>query len=94
MVYTLFAIRDNAAGITIGPVITVRHQIEASRAFMQMALDPQTNIGRNPEDFSLHKIGTYNDTDMTLNSHTPELIITAQECIQIARRAKEDERNA
>lgn len=91
MVHHLFAIRDGAANMSIGPIITVRHQIEASRAFMQLALDPQSNIGRNPEDFALWYIGTYDDLVMEVTRILPECIITAQDCLRIAKRANEEE---
>lgn len=91
MLWQLLAILDKAAGTTVGPIITVRHQIEATRAFLQLCLDPQTNIGKNPEDYALYLIGTYDDGLMELKPMHPELIITAQEAIQVARRAKETE---
>ena len=91
MVWYLLAILDKAAGATVGPIITVRHQIEATRAFLQLCLDPQTNIGRNPEDFALYLIGTYDDALMEITPTRPELVITAQEAIQVAQRAKESE---
>lgn len=90
MLWQLLAILDKATGSTVGPIITVRHQIEATRAFLQLCLDPQTNIGKNPEDFELYLIGTYDDSTMELQPLRPEIIITAQEAIMVARRAKEE----
>ena len=91
MLWQLLAILDKATGSTVGPIITVRHQIEATRAFLQLCLDPQTAIGKNPEDFALYLIGTYDDSLMEITPSRPELVITAQEAIMVARRAKETE---
>ena len=93
MLWQLLAILDKATGSTVGPIITVRHQIEATRAFLQLCLDPQTNIGKNAEDFALYLIGHYDDSTMELQPLHPAIVITAQEAIQVARRAKEEHTN-
>lgn len=93
MIWQLLAILDKAASCTVGPIITVRHQIEATRSFLALCLDPQTNIGRNPEDYALYLIGTYDDGLMELQPCHPQLVITAQDAIMVARRAGKEETN-
>jgi len=94
MLWQLLAILDKATGSTVGPIITVRHQIEATRSFLQLCLDPQTSIARNPEDFALYHIGTYDDSLMEVSPMRPQLVISAQDAIAVSRRAKETPDNA
>lgn len=90
MLWQLLAILDKAAGCTVGPIITVRHQIEATRAFLGICLDPQSNIFKNPEDYALYHIGHYDDSTMEITPQHPAIVITAQEAIMVARRAQEE----
>ena len=60
MFYKVFTVYDAKAECYMQP-FTMRSRGEAVRAFEQSANDPQNNIGRFAEDFTLFEIGEYDD---------------------------------
>lgn len=56
----IYAVYDDKSGIYDGPVPSNNDGV-ALRNFANMARNPDSPIGRNPECFSLWWIGTYND---------------------------------
>lgn len=86
MRYNLFIIWDRKAECATGPVITVRHEAEATRAFTQITLDPQTTIGQNPEDFELVRLGTMDDAIPELKPEETVTVLTALEVIALANK--------
>lgn len=49
----------------------VRHIGEAIREWDVVRKNPETKFGKNPEDFDLFQIGTYNDQHGTLETLQP-----------------------
>lgn len=43
------------------PPFSIRHQGEAIRQFEDLKKDTNTRFGKNPEDYLLFQIGTYDD---------------------------------
>lgn len=60
MITSVFSIYDNKA-CTFGAPFTFAHVGQAIRAFGDLANDPQSMCFRHPADFSLVKIGTFDD---------------------------------
>lgn len=58
----LVAIKDLAVD-TFGPVLEVRTEAEAKRMFKNEVKNPESRIARNPEDYELWVIASYNDAD-------------------------------
>lgn len=61
MILKIFTIYDSKANSFLQPFYCPNQSV-AIRHFAHAANDPSTDIGRYPEDFNLHEIGTF-DTD-------------------------------
>ena len=59
MIKSLYAVIDTASGIYDGPIAGVSdaHMI---RGFTDFATNPEHPIGAHPEDYSLIKVGSWN----------------------------------
>lgn len=74
---TLFGILDAAAGCyrSIFPALSVG---EATRGFADLANNPDTDVGRHPQDFSLYRLGEWDDSDgSVVGLQRPEIVIQA-----------------
>lgn len=60
MITNLYAIYDSKAKIYNAPFSLINDQV-ALRSATQMANDPSTQCCKNPEDFTIFSIGTYDD---------------------------------
>jgi hypothetical protein len=76
MKVNLYAVLDTASGVYDGPVPS-KTDGTAMRSFTQMAKNPESPIGQSPSDFSLWKVGVWNDA-------TGELVETRKECLAYA----------
>lgn len=54
---------------------------QAIRQFSDISQDKEHPVGKHPEDYSLFRIGTFNDSSGFLEPEQPECIRTALECI-------------
>lgn len=61
------------------PVMTVNTRNEAIRSFREAVNDPNTPIYKNPTDFELYQIGTYNDQLGEIVATDRELIARAED---------------
>ena len=84
MKLNLYAIFDTASGVYDGP-FKCRSDPEAIRTFRGIATDADHPIGKNPEDFHLARVGSWNDNKGELVPETPEFLATALECVADAR---------
>lgn len=66
----IISVYDKKTAIFERP-FTVRHIGEAIREWDVVRKDPQTKFGKNPEDFSLHQIGYYDDSKGQFENITP-----------------------
>ena len=69
----LYAVLDSASGVYDGPVPAQADGV-AVRNFINMAKNPQTAIGMNPEHFSLWRVGEWNDA-------VGEVVPEVKECL-------------
>ena len=69
----LYAVLDNASGVYDGPVPCNGDGV-ALRNFINMARNPESPIGKNPECFSIWRVGEYNDA-------TGEVTPEVKECL-------------
>lgn len=55
----------------------------ASRMFMDLVHDGNSTVCKHPEDFTLYKVGTFNDNSGKLESEaTPKFIIKATDLLK------------
>lgn len=58
MINKVFTVYDSKAEIYLNPFL-MKNKAEALRAFIDIANDPTTQIGKHPEDFTLFEIGEF-----------------------------------
>ena len=56
----LYCVLDSCSGVYDGPVPAHNDQV-ALRNFISFANNPEHPIGRNPSDFSIWRVGEWND---------------------------------
>ena len=81
----IYMVFDTAAAIYMGPIIH-RTDGEALRDFEAVSTNADTKIGQNPEDFSLYRVGEFNDHDGILVPLDKVCLATALEMVAKARK--------
>ena len=84
MKVNLYAVFDRASGIYDGP-IPGQSDGQMIRNFSDMALNADHQIGKHPEDYTLFKVGTWNDGTAELVDVVSEKLINGGECVANAR---------
>ena len=72
----LYAVLDKASGVYDGPIPCNADGV-AMRNFRNTAMDANSTIGKNPSDFSLWRVGEWNDA-------TGEIVPEIKECMAYA----------
>jgi hypothetical protein len=85
-VYTIF---DTATGAYMRPFY-MQSDGQATRAFKDLAVAADHEIGKHPEDYSLWRIGQFNDNKGELVPEDRECLATALELVAVARRVDQD----
>lgn len=75
-----YSIRDVKAA-TWGTPFFMKNDATAKRAFYNLVNDPQSTVHRNPEDYFLHRIGSWDDEPCTLSNDEDNLVATATELV-------------
>lgn len=88
MKLNLYAIIDTASGVYDGP-IPGKADGFVIRQFSDMACNAEHQIGQHPEDYSLIKVGTWNDGTGELEDLQNITMITGLEAVANARNVKE-----
>ncbi len=86
-VYSIF---DVAAGV-YGRPIFVGSDAEALRLFGDIALDAEHSVGKHPEDYSIARIGTYDDNKGQLVGEAVEFIGTALAMVSASKSVNQDQ---
>lgn len=73
-----YSIFDVKVGIFMRPFFQ-QADGQAKRTFSDIANDDSHEIGKHPEDYSLHRVGDFNDQNGTLQGEVPEQLMTALE---------------
>lgn len=76
----VFTIYDKAV-LAYNTPFFARHTGEAIRSFTDLCRDPQSNVSRHPEDFSLYSLGTYDDGSGVFDCTEPVRIVSANELL-------------
>ncbi len=67
----LYAVRDTQADATMRPVFFEKDEI-AIRSFILSVSNAEDPMNKTPVDFTLYRIGTYDDETMLLNEAGPQ----------------------
>jgi hypothetical protein len=76
----LYAVFDRASGIYDGP-IPGRAEGEMVRNFKFMCTNKESKISQSPEDYTLFKVGKWNDGTGELEDCVPEKLINGGEAL-------------
>jgi len=76
MKQAVYSIKDNALGAYAAPFTQPNNQI-AMRAFGDLANNPETNINRHPSDYSLARLGTWDDDTGIFENEEPTTLAWA-----------------
>ncbi len=69
----MFVIYDSKANAFMTPWFLTTEQL-AIRAFGDLANDPESNVFRHPDDYTLFTIGTFNDATAKINWNEPQTL--------------------
>ena len=92
MIVNLYAVYDTATGIYDGP-IPGQSDGQMIRKFSDMAVNAETEIGKHPEDFTLFRMGTWNDGTGELVDNTNDKLINGVEAVANSRKVVNGELN-
>lgn len=83
---TYYAVHDAKAGIYGVPFPQAGDKV-AIRGFTEASLNPETELNKYPTDFSIFRVGYYDDeTGLFTAEAPPEFLATAQNCINHAEK--------
>ena len=80
----LYAIFDTASGVYDIPMPFIT-DAEAVRFFKQIVSNSETKVGKNPEDFSVVRVGLWNDTTGEVVPLDRETLMTGNEAVAALR---------
>ncbi len=83
----IYCIYDMAAVAYMRPFFA-QSDGEALRSFTDISIDAEHPIGAHPEDYSLHRIGVYNDQNAIITVQEKECLATALERVAATRTIK------
>jgi len=89
MKLNIYSIFDTASGLYSRPFFT-QSDAEAMRSFSDIAEDAEHPIGKHPEDYSLFRIGVFDDTNGHFVDENNECLVTALETVSKGRNIKRD----
>lgn len=81
----VYCIFDVAAGAYMRPFF-VQADGQAQRLFSDLALDASHDIGKHPSDYTLFRIGTYEELTGEIVGEKQVKICTALECVSASRK--------
>ncbi len=89
MKLNIYSIFDTASGLYSRPFFT-QSDAEAVRSFGDIAKDAEHPVGSHPEDYTLFRIGTFDDSTALINNEANESLCTALERIAQGRAVNKD----
>lgn len=85
----LYSIRDEKAGCSYEPQI-FKTEVDAIRFFDQAIQNKNTMINKYPDDFTLYKIGVYDERAGAITDVKVEKVVTAAEIIRMKEAVNEN----
>ena len=89
MKLNIYSIFDTASGLYSRPFFT-QSDGEAVRSFNDIACDTEHPVGRHPEDYTLYRLGVFDDTKGHFHDESNQSLMTALETIASTRAVKID----
>ena len=80
----IYATYDTCAGIYSAPFFA-NSDGEVLRSFQDICSDAEHPLGKHPEHYSIHRIGTFNNIDSKLENEDPECLMTGLEAVAASR---------
>lgn len=80
-IYTIF---DSASGAYMRPFFA-QSDGQATRSFGDIARDENHEIGKHPEDYSLYRVGIFDDNKAEITPEDKTCLATAMELIAIQK---------
>ena len=84
-----YTIYDVASGVYMRPFFS-QADGQAVRGFKDIACDADHEIGKHPEDYTLYRIGAFNDTTGKMEGEELEKLATALEMVTSSRQVNQD----
>ena len=84
-----YTIYDVASGVYMRPFFS-QADGQAVRGFKDIATDADHEIGKHPEDYTLYRMGTFNDTTGTLAGEELEKLYTGLEAVHSDRQPQKE----
>jgi len=84
-----YTIYDVASGVYMRPFFS-QADGQAVRGFKDIACDADHEIGKHPEDYTLYRIGAFNDTTGKMEGEELEKLATALEMVSNSRQVNQD----
>ena len=76
----VYAMFDAVSAVFTRPVF-LNTVAEARRGFTAEAVNPESPVGKNPEDYSIYEIGEYDDTNGYIQGMSPQRVYTGLEAV-------------
>ena len=83
-----YTIYDTASATYLRPFFT-NADGQAMRSFKDIATDADHDIGKHPEDYTLFRIGTFDDNTGKLATEQLSKLLTGLECVAMDRNPKQ-----
>jgi len=77
----MFSVFDSKAAV-FGTPFFMQREAMAIRAFTDLVNDPQTMVGKHPEDFSLFHVADFDDETAVSVSYAPRNLCTASSLLR------------
>ncbi len=81
----IYSIFDVASGAYMRPFFLMADD-QALRSFTDIATDREHEVGKHPEDYSLVRIGTWDDSKASLHPEDVQVLATALEVLASSRK--------
>ncbi len=89
MKLNIYTIYDIASAAYMRPFF-LQSDGQAKRMFSDISNDAEHDVGQHPEDYTLHRIGVYNDQNAKINPENTQCLTTALECVAAAKSINQD----
>jgi len=86
---TMYSLYDTAAVVYMRPFFC-QADGQAMRMFTDLVLDAEHEVGRHPEDYSLCRIGRWNDATAKLDNEDVSVLATGLEVVANSRTVNKD----
>ena len=84
MIINAYTIFDTASGAYMRPFFLLSDS-QATRSFTDIATDAEHEVGKHPEDYSLVRIGTFNDSKGQFAIEDVSVLATGLEVVASSR---------